>query len=79
MFFGRAVCVYTPVTRSFVDNQKISCLLQEYQDHMNELQKALLEKTKEANRLRDSFNTIRSTHEDLRKQVNFKIIVEKSL
>ncbi|XP_028406422.1 coiled-coil domain-containing protein 138-like [Dendronephthya gigantea] len=41
---------------------------QEYQGQVNELQKVIHEKSKEANRLRDSFNTIRTTHDDLRKQ-----------
>lgn len=48
--------------------RRCTVLDEEYQHNLNELQNALLEKTKEANRLRDSFNTIRSTHEDLRKQ-----------
>jgi hypothetical protein len=37
---------------------------------VNELQQVIHEKSKEANRLRDSFNTIRTTHDDLRKQVS---------
>ena len=46
----------------------------EYQGHLNELQKVLHEKSKEANRLRDSFNTIRTTHDDLRKQVSLTLL-----
>lgn len=46
-------------------------IIKEYQGHLNELQVVMHEKTKEANRLRDSFNTIRTTHDDLRKQVSY--------
>ncbi|XP_046853391.1 coiled-coil domain-containing protein 138-like [Xenia sp. Carnegie-2017] len=45
-----------------------SIINEEYQDQIIQLQKVIQEKSKEANRLRDSFNTIRSTHEELRKE-----------
>lgn len=65
-----AVTQQENVSETLEDELQRRCTIidQEYQGHVNELQQVIHEKSKEANRLRDSFNTIRTTHDDLRKQ-----------